>query len=572
MGGDIQAGACARSRRRRDRAATLLCVWTVVAAASSWAQTAPGQLERQFGTPPSLPSGEGPTIPQTPDQRPPADADKLRFTLRRVEVVGSTVYPDDVIADIVRPLLGREISLADVFRLADELTRRYRNDGHVLSRVIVPPQNIRDGAVLLQAVEGFVAQTRLAGNSAGPRRTLEQHLDAVKAARPLAAGVLERELLLINDLPGISARAAIAPSATPEASDLTVEITEDRRQLTAGVNNRGSRSLGPWRADVAAELRQLIGYDRLTGRVIRTLADDELTFAALGYEHALGASGARAGLNLSYVDGQPSGTQNIDLPTRSRSATLLGSYPWLRSRAENLTTRLALSALRSETDFVAGGVTQRLSEDRITALRAGVTYSLVDRFSGVSVVDVELSRGLDAFGASDDSDANLSVVGGDPQFTKLTLYAARLQSLAPRWSLLAAINAQHGAQTLLSPERFAFGGEQFGRAYDVAELTGDSGAALKAELRFAGTTAMAALREYTLYSFYEIGVVHRRNTSAATSGQKARASAANVGLGLRFSMQRALTGYVEVAQPLTRDVAQEGDDDARVFVGVQATF
>ena len=532
----------------------------------------PGQIERQFGAPPPLPRDEGLTVPLTPGQQPPADADTVRFTLKQVELTGNTVFPAAALAATYQPLVGREVSLADVFRLADELTVQFRNEGYVLSRVIVPPQNIRDGAVQLRVVEGYVAQARIDGTTAGPRDTLERHLDAIRASRPLAASVLERELLLMNDLPGLTARAAIAPSATPSASDLTVEITERRAAFSGGLSNRGSKSLGPWRADVAADVHQLAGFDRLSARLIRTLPDDEMTFATLGYERAVGASGARVGLALSHVDAEPGSTQNIDLPTRSRSVTLSASYPWLRSRTQSLTGRAALSVLNSETDVVSGGTALPLSEDNITALRLGATYTLVDRFRGVSVLDVELSHGLKAFGASREGDADLSVVGGRPDFAKLTLYAARLQSIAPRWSLLAAVNAQYGAHTLLAPERFAFGGEHFGRAYDSAELTGDSGVALKGELRFSDTAAAGWWQEYTLYGFYEIGAVHRRGTSLGTTGQKERESAANAGIGLRFSLRRALTGYVEVAQPLTRDVTQEGNDDARVFAGVQAAF
>lgn len=548
----------------------LLCGALAAGAARAQAPAA-GQLEREFAPPPALPAGEGPSVPATPRQQPPPDADQVRFTLRQVEVTGNTVLPALEVAAAWAPLKDREVSLADVFRLADDLTAQFRNQGYVLTRAIVPPQNIREGVVRLQVVEGHVARTQLAGASAGPREQLEQHLAVIRASRPLSAGVLERELLLMNDLPGVSARATIAPSQTPAASDLTVDIAERRAAFSAGVNNRGSRSLGPWRADLSADWHQLLaGYDRLSLRLIRTLADDELTFASLGYERVLGASGARVGLALSHAEAEPGRTQNVNLPTRSRSATLHASWPWLRSRAESLTLRASLGVLRSQTDLAAGGGAIGVSEDRISAARLGASWSLVDRFRGLSVIDVELSHGLDAFDASSAGDPALSIAGGRPDFTKLTLYAARLQSLAPRWSLLAALNVQAAPHVLLSPERFAFGGEQFGRAYDSAELTGDAGAALKLELRYTDSVpASSWWRDVTLYGFYEAGRVHRR---AAGAGSSRHESASNAGLGLRFSLQRVLTGYAEVAQPLTREVSQEGNDDARVFVGVQGTF
>ena len=535
--------------------------------------TGPGQLERQFTTPPALPSGEGPVVPQTPGQQPPADAGSVRFTLKQVDFAGNTAYSAQALAAPSAALIGREVSLADVFRLADELTLMYRNDGYVLSRVIVPPQAIRDGVVQLRVVEGFIAQTSIRGESSGPRSTLDRHLEVIRNSRPLAAGILERELLLMNDLPGINALSTIVPSATPGAADLAVEIASRRASLTAGINNRGSKSLGPWRADLSGELNQLLyGFDRLSARLVQTLADRELSFATLGYDRVLGASGARIGLSGSYVDSRPGTNQNFQLPTSSRSLTLQGSVPLLRSRTQNLNLRASLSKLHSKTDVVAAGTALPLSEDNISALRLGATVDLVDRFRGLSVVDVELSKGLHAFSASRAGDANLSVADGRPDFTKLTVYAARLQSLATKWSLLGAINAQYSRHVLLSPERFAFGGEQFGRAYDTAELTGDSGAAFKSELRYADSAASPWLRDYTLYGFYEVGTLRRRGASVAAGGQKARESAANAGVGVRVSMSGGWSGYAEVAQPLTHDVAQEGNRSARAFVGVQGAF
>lgn len=544
-----------------------------IAPAAAWSQTGgPGQLERQFATPPALPSGQGPVIPETPNQQPPADAENVRFTLTRIDFVGNAVYPGEQLRGRVTGLIGREITLAELFRFADALTQTLRNDGYVLSRVIVPPQSIRDGAVQLRVVEGYIAQTNLRGSTSGPRETLDAHLAAIRASRPLAASVLERELLLMNDLPGVEARSTIGPSATPGASDLTVDVSERRFAAAAGLNNRGSKSLGPWRADLSVEGYQLLGgYDRGSARLIQTVSGNELTFLSAGYERALGSNGARLALNGSYVDSTPGTTQNFELPTNSSSLGLQFSIPALRSRTQSVRIRAGLGHLRSETEIDSGGTTLPLSDDRITAFRFGANVEAVDEFRGLSVLDVELSKGLAAFGASREGDPNLSVSDGKPGFLKVNLYAARLQSIVPPWSVLIAASAQYSSDVLLAPERFGFGGELFGRAYDAAEITGDSGAALKIEVRYAGTTAMAALRDYTVYAFWEGGTVRRRGASVA-SGQRARESATDFGIGLRFSAQRTWSGYLEITKPLTHDVAQQGDRDPRAFVGVQASF
>ena len=244
---------------------------------------------------------------------PPPDAEKVRFVLSRLEITGNQVYPEGELRPFYAPLLGQEVSLSQVFQVADELTAKYRNNGYVLSRVVVPAQNIRDGVVQLQAIEGYVAETRVQGTSAGPRSTIDQQVEAIRNSRPLSASVLERELLLLNDLPGLTVASTLAPSAVPAASDLTVDLTERRLTGYARVNNRGSKSLGPWRADLGGSVQQVFGgYDRLYGRLIQTF-NSELTYVNLGYDRAIGATRRALGSARQLGRLEPGTGQNFNL-------------------------------------------------------------------------------------------------------------------------------------------------------------------------------------------------------------------------------------------------------------------
>jgi hemolysin activation/secretion protein len=307
-------------------------------------------------------------------------------------------------------------------------------------------------------------------------------------------------------------------------------------------------------------------FDRTSVRVIQTVFDsNELTFLNGTYERPLGTDGLKAIVTGNYVDSTPGPPQNFNLPTNSVSATATLLYPIRRARTGNLSARGTFSYFDGRTDFED----VELSEDRIRALRVGLAWDAIDAWRGVNLADVELSQGLKGLGASPYGSPLASRAGGRPDFTKATLYAARLQSLAPRWSVLAAVNAQYAFNELLSPEEFAYGGEQFGRAYDFAELLGDSGVAFKIDLRYTDRTDFALAREVMPYAFYGIGVVWQRNPQP---GQDARSSAANVGAGVRITGERGFSGYLEVAKPLTRIVAEEGNKNARVFVAVQLAF
>lgn len=120
------------------------------------ARAPPGQFEREFQREPEPPRvPPEPIIPPGAEERAPPGADQVRFVLKSVQVDGVTVYPATEIQSAYADLLGTEITLARVYDLADALTRKYRNDGFVLSQVVVPQQAIRAGSVRLQAIEAI---------------------------------------------------------------------------------------------------------------------------------------------------------------------------------------------------------------------------------------------------------------------------------------------------------------------------------------------------------------------------------------------------------------------------------
>ncbi|MBI5719247.1 MAG: ShlB/FhaC/HecB family hemolysin secretion/activation protein [Burkholderiales bacterium] len=545
--------------------------WLASAALAQAPGVQPGQIERQFQAPPQPRSQAGSFQVPLPAQTPPPGSEGVTFRLRGLALEGMTVYGSESWSADYSRLLGRQVSLADIYAFANALTVRYRNDGYLLSQVIVPAQTVEDGYVRLQAVEGYVAEVRFEGTAAAANSLLQAYAGRIRAERPATAATLERFLLLMNDVPGTFARALLVPSATQQgASDLVVQVTEQRFAGGLSIDNRGGRALGPLRASVDLEQRGLIGWgDRTSVRFVGA-EKGEMKFLSVSHDEAVGRDGTRGGVSWSRVRSRPdTGTSFIplDLETESDSAALTLSHPLARSRSQNLSLRAALTGHDGET--LLFGV--RDTEDRIRALRLGLTFDLADSARGVNIVDVELAHGFEALGASRAGDAFLSRANGKPAFTKIGLYAARLQSLqsvAPGLALLAAVSGQVAFDDLLSPELYSFGGEQFGRGYDPSEIVGDHGAALKLELRYTLGSEGALAFGATVYGFYDAGVVRQRSPG----GLDARQSATSAGLGVRFDAGRLLSGYLELAKPLTRVVAAEGNRDGRAYGGLSLRF
>ena len=193
------------------RAVALSAVLAFVSGFDAFAQVVPpsvdpGRIPQRFEEAPtakSLPRVGGVQLPSTV---PPANAAKITLTVSRFEITGSTVYGPGAFADLVDPLRNRTIPLTEVYALAARITARYGQDGYVLSRAIVPPQNLatHNAVVRIEIVEGYVdAVMWPQGLKERYRDFFSDYEARIVESRPANIKVIERYLLLASDLPGL---------------------------------------------------------------------------------------------------------------------------------------------------------------------------------------------------------------------------------------------------------------------------------------------------------------------------------------------------------------------------------
>ena len=544
--------------------------------------TQPGRLEKQFEEPSKPKSQLEPVIPEDQQAAPLEDLENVRFVLSGLMVEGATVYADAEFLPLYEEMLGQEVSLGDVYGVAGKISAKYRNDGYILSQAVVPAQRIRDGIVRIQVVEGYINEVIIDGEIAGRESLLEAFASKITASRPLRGDTLERYLLLADDLPGMTAKAVLTPSADqPGASDLVLFVEHKRIDHSYGFDNRGTRFVGPFQASGRVNVNSILGlYEQTSARVIFATEPEELRFLQLTHSETLGSEGTELIMSYNVTRSRPGFTlETQNAQSDSQELTFILSHPIIRSRSENLSVKGSFVWFKSLTDFQ----NLALFDDRLRIVRAGVSYDVVDRFRGVNLVEFEVSQGLDIFnestsGSNDGVDPELSREHGRSNFFKVTANASRLQSLAvllPGLNVLGAVTGQFSGSQLLSSEEFGFGGAEFGRAYDNSEIVGDHGAAGKIEVQYGRSPIWEFLTDYQFYAYYDFGIVWRINATDLGTNGKVTESAASAGVGLRFNVTENVSGHIEIDTPLTRAVSAEGLDDAgepRIFFSVGARF
>lgn len=557
---------------------TIVCAMQLTISSNAMAQgeqipgsIQPGQIEKQLKVAP-MPKAEPSAIQVIPEQPIPAPEEgAVSFELKEVVFSGATVYPEADLKAFFSDLVGKTVTLKQLRAAANNAATKYRNDGYVLAQVLIPKQTLKDGLVRLDIVEGSIDEVRFQGDTSDDKiELLQDYVEKIRATKPVRIDVLERYLLLINDLPGITAHGSLSPSTKqPGAADLVIEIAQQNLSGSLGFNNRLTKLLGTYRAEVYGEANNVLGLqEKSYARVLQSF-EDKMTVLSVGEDLPLSSEGTRLSLMFNEVWSNSSLFDiSNDLKSNLVSFNLGVSHPLIRSRNANLSVRGTYSMVdsRSKSDFF----NETITNDRIRSFRVGLTYDLADSWRGINIADLELSQGIDALGARNPSDASreagtsqLSASQGQVDYTKTNLYLARLQALAPNWSFLAAFQGQYTEDVLLAPEQFSLGGEQFLRAYDPSEFIGDKGFATKAELRYTFNPFDAA--SATLYGFFDYGEVHYNYNRPGISVEAA-------GVGMRLSVTRYFSGYIEGAKPMHPDQSTEHNKDMRLFGGFKLTF
>lgn len=508
-------------------------------------------------------------------QEVPEGAEDIRFNLETLQIDGVSVYTGADLGPVYADKLGTTVSLAEIYAVATALTNKYRNEGYILTQVIVPPQTIEDGVVRLQVVEGYVDRISVEGeDDQNALQLINIYASKIRTGNALNVRDLERYLLLISDLPGVEARSILSPSRTQAgAADLRIIITRDPFDALLAVDNHGSRFLGPVQLSAATALNSLFGHNEsITGQFV--LAPDsnvnsaELAYIALGYEQPIWHYGTKIQASFSHTDTEPGFTlDDFGVNGRSQFIALKILHPFIRSRSSNLNGHVVFDWR----DVESKNILEPTRRDRIRTIRAGGRFEFLDTLFGVGInaLNLEFAKGLNIFGSSDQGDLRLTRPFGDPDFFKMNAEVQRLQRIASGLNLLVVVRGQWSSNALLSSEEFGVGGINIGRAFDPSEVVGDDGIAGKTELQWSDPVSSSLIEGYQLFGFYDVGRVWNED---ATSSSLKRDTLTSAGFGVRADITEETEAGLAVAFPLNRDVQTQRDDDPKIYFNLSRRF
>ncbi len=395
----------------------------------------------------------------------PNDNTQVRATITKVEFTPSRVFSEEELQKLASPLLSQPVTLDDIKKVVDGITRCYILGDYATSKAYLPPQDLSDGVLKINLFEGTVGKVTVKDN----RWTKTGYIKNRVAPTPgdlLKVGELEKDVILFNKNNAVKLKVGLSAGEEPGQTDITLN-TEDPFpfHLAFLVDNQGRQTIGTTRWGGMITADSLFGHrDRMSlGGYLGSgnrVGFADYNFPLNKYGTRLGAS-VSAG-NISVVNGP---LRDFGIGGTSQIYSVYLTHPLIDKVDFNLGSYTSANIKRSTTD---------ISGVKLPTLG---TFSLTQGFTARK----DTEKGIWYTGHY--GSVGFEALGGDEDFFKYEGNIMRLHDFGHGIIGQFRVAGQYSPQDRLPwMEQFQIGGMSTVRGYSEGLLLGKSGYLASAEI------------------------------------------------------------------------------------------
>ncbi|HIJ90695.1 MAG: BamA/TamA family outer membrane protein [Desulfobulbaceae bacterium] len=502
----------------------------------------PGTVEESLRPRPSQP-GKDMSLPELPTLAPPRltpPSDELRVRIARFTITGNTIFSEAELRNLIADREDAELTLTEIYGLADRLTEFYQAHGYSLTTVTVPAQRMLDGVLRLEVVEGKVGKLFFEGNQRYDEAFLANQLNLLAPGTILRFADLESEVLLLNDLPGLLARSVLMPGDAYGTTDINLRMEEKPVTANAVLDNQGRKVIGQWRLGADFTINNPFKYGDVLGLGYTHSQHSLLRQGRFSYGFPIQNDGTRLNLSYSRAEYDVGGDFTVlDIAGISETARMQISHPIIRSRRSNLSATIGGAHVLGQSDMRD----IPLNDDTINFLEAGLNFSHRNASGGLANLSGLLATNFRNNPAGTDNEALPP---------RLELRGDYEHLFAQGWSAVVRGEAVLSNDSLPDSNKYSLGGPASVRGFVSSQLRGDQGAMGSLGIRRGLSFTHADL---LLRGFIDGGEVHYEIPMA--DGRRSD-SLASAGIGMTVSVAGKYTLDLQWATPIDGNDSGDG--------------
>ncbi|EEG6275463.1 ShlB/FhaC/HecB family hemolysin secretion/activation protein [Salmonella enterica subsp. enterica] len=507
------------------------------------AGTLGNQLRQESVRTPAAPVSAPLVLPEEGQARHALSADNhTTVSVKRVVFTGNPPGLKGLSeADLQRELaadLNRPQTFAGLEAMAQKITALYRHHGLLVARAVLPPQTVKDGVLTIRIIPGRYDGAHISNTSSVSTAVVQRLVSTTTPQGDVVTRKqLEREALLLGEIPGVNARVAMKTGSQQGTTTPDITLTPGQRfGGYVGLDNQGDPTTGRSRVMLGGYANNLLGLgDQLRVDLLDAYEKSDLFNGSLDYSLLTGGGyGTRVGVNYSHLNYHYN-LSGLGFNGYSDNWGLYVTQPWIRTSRARVDVRLdggqqfLTDTYPDELGVMAGKGRKQVSSGALT-----LTGSVADLPGGVTGFGITGTTG------------NVDLRNGTArlwnqnsgQFSRLNYQINHDQQVWGPFSVYAGVNGQMTNNNLDASQKFLMGGPSAVRAYDIGDGSVDQGVVGTAEVRSHWSLpALAWLGNapgLTLATFYDQGWGEQwRNNDNGRGGRLADSNNLNLaGAGL----------------------------------------
>lgn len=323
------------------------------------------------------------------------EVDTKGVFVNSIEVSPSEILTQEEIANITKPLVGKNVFISDIQKAIDEINHLYAEKGYVTARAFLPEQTVQNGNIFIELIESKIGNITVENN----RWTKDKYiLDRMPQKQYQLFDIvdLEKDILDFNRYhEGVNLSANLKAGTEKNTTDIEFSTKEKLPfHVRLMMDNQGRQSIGPIRGGAMITADSLFGYrDQMN---IGTYFSKYSVSPFFDYNVPVNKRDGRVGFTFYSGFAKVGAGENawMNIKSRTYNYALYYSQPLIRKPGFELKTYSAVNYKRAnvsantgfgpELDNVLGRLDEVTSVETALQLRKDTKYGIWYLNQGVS--------------------------------------------------------------------------------------------------------------------------------------------------------------------------------------------
>ncbi len=513
------------------------------------------------------------------------------FFVKTIEIQGNTLFSAKELNPYIGHLEKNGQPLRELEKAAEAIQQVYREAGYGGVVVFVPTQDLVDEKIIIQVMEGKIANVKIKNNERYDEKNILTSLPHLLYNQTPVVKNIDRNIQQANENPAKDLKVVLAAGEQRGEIDVNIDVKEERPlRLLLGTDTAGTPGTGDFRTNIGVQHANLWNRDHIGTFQFQTSPShpDKVQVYSVGYRLPLYSK--FSAVDLFYAH---SNIDNVSTATPVGPLGFTGRGDVAGFRAHHYLSRIGEYDHR-----VIFGWDWRHFNNNCTvgvlglagcnsAAGADVTITPINLGYSGQTMGPKFSWGFNStisgnLGGSSDAGFNAARLGAEKHYFVGRLFAFSNLNLPAGFGLAARVSAQYSPHALVPGEQFGVGGggSAMGgfisvRGYREREIVGDFGSFVNLEglgPNIAQYLSHDKLKSVNLRPlvFFDFGWAGNHQDKACMSNNTS-CTLASVGGGIRLAIGKRFSTRVDVGHAL-KDGNRRSAGSNRIHLSVNYSY